>query len=282
MKRYTTLLLGALMVLSLISFAQVLLAQGLMVNPKRVVLDDRKRNEVVTLLNNGEDTASYTISFKHFEMLADGSFKDVDTTARNYRDADSLIRYFPLEVTLAPHESQTIKVRYMKPKSIVAGEYRSHLYFRAIERTKALESEVADTSKTVSLSLHAVFGLTIPVIIRNATDPSTVGLDGMTISAPDTAGKSTVTASIHRTGNESCYGSFKLDYLNNDGKVTELTVLKGVAVYVPLTARTVKLQFKIPDGVDMTTGTIRLEYQTLTDNPKETTLASAELPLKKG
>jgi P pilus assembly chaperone PapD len=282
MKRYTNLLLRAAVVLSLISSAQVLLAQGLMVNPKRIMLDDRKRNDVVTLFNTGDDTSSYIISFKHFEMLPDGAFKDVDTSVRNYVTADSMLRFFPLEVTLAPHESQTIKVRFMKPKDLAVGEYRSHLYFRSIDRTQSLEQKQSDTAKTISLSLHPIFGLTIPLIVRNGTIPAKVGLDGMTLSPIDTAGKVIVTASIHRSGDESCYGTFVLDYLNSDGKVTELTALKGVAVYAPLTSRTVKLQFKIPDGVDMTTGTLRLEYQTLTDNPKETTLASAELPLKKG
>ncbi|MEO6939757.1 MAG: hypothetical protein ABI444_06415 [Candidatus Kapaibacterium sp.] len=282
MRKHTFSLLGAVMVLSVFYTTNAFAQGSLMVNPKRLILDDRRRNDVLTLYNNGSDTTSYLISLKHFEMRQDGSFKDVDTLPRDYTSADSILRYFPLEVTLAPHESQAIKIRYMKPKDLASGEYRSHLFFQSIERVKSLEAARSDTDKTISLALHAVFGLSIPIIVRNETNSAKVGLDSLMVSAPDTSNKVIVTANLNRTGDESCYGSFIVNHIAKDGKVTELSSLKGLAVYVPLRTRKVAFQFKIPDGVDMTTGTLRLEYQTLTDNPKETTLASAELPLKKG
>ncbi len=63
--------------------------------------------------------------------------------------------------------SQAVHVRFMKPQNMGPGEYRSHMYFRAIEKAKALEQTAADTSQhTISLQLHPIFGLSIPIIVR--------------------------------------------------------------------------------------------------------------------
>ena len=48
------------------------------------------------------------------------------------------------------------------------GEYRSHLYFRAIPAEKPLgEKEVLKDTTSISIKLVPVFGITVPVIIRS-------------------------------------------------------------------------------------------------------------------
>ncbi len=284
MRRHIHSTFGTIMVLAILFLESGLFAQGsLMVNPKRIMLDDKKRSDVLTLYNNGDDTSSYSISFKHYEMKPDGSFKDVDTAKTAVLFCDSIVRYFPFEVTLAPHESQTVKIRFLKPKDLALGEYRSHLYFHPIERAKALEAQARDTAqKTVTLELHAIFGLAVPIIVRNQTTPAKVSMDNLKLSPLDTGGKVTLSAEIHRSGDESCYGSLLVKYKDKDGKETELSTVKGIAVYVPLLMRKVELRFAPPANMLTNGGSIKLEFQSLTDNPKETTLGSAELPLKKG
>ncbi len=267
------------------AFAPSAFAQGsLMVNPKRIVLDDRKRVDNVTLFNSGDDTTSFTISLLHYAMQEDGSFKELPDSVTTYASTycDSVIRFFPAQVTLPPHESQAIHVRFLKPMNLTSGEYRSHMYFRSLDRAQAIEQKVQDTSlHTISMELHPIFGISIPIIVRAGSSPATVTIDSVTVSAIDTGGNGTISAQLHRAGNESCYGSFIVKYRDAGGSETQVGLVKGIAVYVPLAMRRVAMAFKMPTGTDATTGSFRLEYQTLTDNPKEQVLAAAELAAKK-
>src|SRR5579872_6880489 len=102
-------------------------AQGsLMVNPKRIILSDRHRTDNITLFNSGKDTSSFLISLIHYEMREDGSLEEIPDSIATYRSTycDNLIRYFPMEVTLGPRESQAIHVRFLKPMNLPPGEYR--------------------------------------------------------------------------------------------------------------------------------------------------------------
>lgn len=278
------LALAAVAAAALLGIPHAARAQGsLMVNPKRITLDERDRNGNITLFNSGDDSASYVISLLHYAMREDGSFYQIPDSIHTYAATycDSVIRYFPLEVTLPPHESQAIHVRFMKPMDMQPGEYRSHMYFRAIEKAVAIEQKAVDTSQhTISLSLRPIFGISIPIIVRYKTTPAVVTMDSGYVSAVDTGGNGTVTALLNRSGNESCYGTLRVLFKDKSGTETQVGIVKGIAVYVPLPTRRVSVAFKMPKGVDPSTGTFRLEYQTLTDNPHEQVLASADLARK--
>ncbi len=143
---------------------------GLMINPKRIILDDRNRVGDITLFNSNSDSASYVISLTHLEMLETGGFFEVPDSVHTYDSTycDKDVRFFPEEVTLPPHQSQAIHVRFMKPMGLAPGEYRSHLYFRALEAAAPIEQQVQDSAKhTISLILRPIFGISIPLIVRN-------------------------------------------------------------------------------------------------------------------
>ncbi len=275
----------SLLLLALTITASTALAQGsLMVNPKRIILTDRQRIGDITLFNSGSDTSSFVISLVHYEMEESGKFDEIPDSVHTYASTycDSLIRYFPAEVTLPPHESQAVHVRFMKPMGMAPGEYRSHMYFRALERAAPIEEKARDTSQhTISLVLRPIFGISIPIIVRSGTSPATVTMDSASISAVDTAGRGTITALVHRNGNESCYGSLLVFYQAPDGTSTQIGIVKGIAVYVPLAARRVSVAFTIPKGTDYTKGSFKLEYQTLTDQPHEQIMAETEIAAAK-
>src|SRR5579872_2530103 len=199
------LITGAAVILLLLIEISSAFAQGaLMINPKRCVFEGNKRNDVVTLYNDGEDTTSYVISFKHYEMLQNGDFREIpDSVKSDLLYCDNMVKYFPKEVTLAPHAAQTVRLQVLKPKDLVPGEYRSHLYFRAVERAKALENKRNDTDKTITLSLKAIYGLAIPIIVRTGTTPAKVSLSELTLSPADTGGNAIFSVDINRIGNES-------------------------------------------------------------------------------
>jgi len=62
------------------------------------------------------------------------------------------------------------------------GEYRSHIYFRAVPNPKPLgEEEKKDTTK-FSVRLIPVFGITIPAIIRIGESNTQVSLSDLGFS----------------------------------------------------------------------------------------------------
>ncbi|MDB5152911.1 MAG: molecular chaperone, partial [Mucilaginibacter sp.] len=154
-------------------------AQGdLFINPKRIVFEGQKHFQEINLANIGKDTARYVISFIQIRMKEDGNFEQIEKPDSGQNFASKYLRIFPRMVTLAPKESQVVKVQVNQNSKLTDGEYRSHLYFRAVPKEIPLGESVAkdSTAKGVSVKLTPVYGISIPVIIRIGEDNTKVTL----------------------------------------------------------------------------------------------------------
>jgi hypothetical protein len=250
-------------------------AQSLMVTPKRLVFDDKHRTDVVKLYNNSDDTMSYSVKWKHFRMQEDGQYIEIDTVADSDRIADSFIRYFPPEVTLPPHSAQVVRLRFLKPSDLAPGEYRSHLAFTGIERSRPIEQQDTADNK-VRVRFNPIWGVSIPIIARNQTSAPIVTIDSVSFGMVDSGKRALVHANLNRTGGESSYGSIVVRYLNAAGEKKHLYLIKNVAVFPPLTTRKLGLLFPVPEGLNPASGKIVVDYQTATGQAEEQVLASAE------
>ena len=146
---------------------QHLFSQGdLLITPRRVVFEGNRENQEITLANTGTDTARYEISFVQYRMNVDGTFEIISEPDSGQFFADSYIRYFPRSVVLGPRESQVLRMQLRKTPGMEKGEYRSHLYFRAVPMQKPLgdEDPVIDTN-AIGIKLTPIFGISIPVIV---------------------------------------------------------------------------------------------------------------------
>ena len=142
-------------------------AQGdLLLMPRRIVFEGPKRYEEINLANTGKDTARYVVSLMHVRMKEDGSFEEITEPGAGENFADKYIRFFPHSVVLGPGESQVVKIQLNRSNELTAGEYRSHLYFRAIPNEMPLGQTSPATDSSISIKLVPVFGISIPVIIR--------------------------------------------------------------------------------------------------------------------
>jgi P pilus assembly chaperone PapD len=254
-------------------------AQGnLLITPRRVVFEGSKRAVDLNLANTGLDTATYAISLVQIRMKEDGGFETITEPDPGQLFADSYIRFFPRSVTLGPNEAQVVKVQVVKSNELVAGEYRSHFYFRAVPRQKPLGEEVKiqDTT-TISVQLIPVFGITIPVIIRIGESTMKVTLSGLAFQMMnDTIPR--LSMALNRSGNMSVYGDLAIDYISTQGKIIRVGIANGVAVYTPNTIRHFQINLNKVPGVDFQTGTLRVLYSASSD-VKPLRYAEAELPL---
>jgi len=251
---------------------------NLLITPRRVVFEGLVKTQELNLANTGKDTARYNVSIIQYRMNEDGSFVEITEPDPGQNFADKNIRFFPRSVTLAPNEAQVVKMQLTKTNTLTPGEYRSHVYFRAVPMEKALgEEEIRKDSSGISVQLIPIFGITIPVIIRVGESTTKVTLTDLAFEmANDTLPRLRMT--FNRSGNMSVYGDISVKYTSPEGKVTEVGVVKGIAVYTPNVSRRFQLDLKRLPEVDYRNGLLTIEYSTQSDaNPEK--LAKAELTL---
>ena len=273
------LFLSGVILLSLLSSNEVIAQGNLLIMPRRVVFEGPKKSEDLTLVNTGKDTAKYVVSIVQMRMKEDGSFETITKPDSGQYFADKYLRFFPRTVTLGPNETQLVKMQLTRTEKLSPGEYRSHIYFRAIPREKPLgETDVRkDTSSAVSIQLRPVFGITIPVIIRVGENTTKVKLSDLSLEiVKDTVPR--LKMMFKRTGNMSVYGDIAVDHISSQGKVTRVGMIKGIAVYTPITDRRFQFNLDKVAGVDWHSGKLHVVYEAPVD-VKAGKLAEAELLL---
>ena len=254
-------------------------AQGdLMVYPKRLVFEGSVKAFELNLANTGNDTARYNVSVIQYRMNEDGSFTEIKIPDEGQNFADKFLRFYPRSVLLGPKESQTIKVQLTRTNLLTPGEYRSHIYFRAIPNAKPLgEEEKRDTS-TLSIRLVPIFGITIPAIIKVGESDAKVSLSDLNFSMKnDTI--PLLEVKMNRTGNMSVYGELTATYTSTSGKKILVGKASGIAVYTPIPARRFILSLERNEKIDYHSGLLHVEYNSPSDT-KHIKFAEADLQLK--
>ena len=255
------------------------IAQGdLMIFPKRIVFDGSQKSQVLNLANSGKDTARYILSFVQIRMKEDGTFETITEPDPGQNFADKYLRIFPRNVVLPPNEAQTVKIQLINSNELQPGEYRSHLYLRAeAEKAPLGEEETMVNPSSISVKLVAIFGISIPVIIRSGESTSSVRISDVSFQ-PANDKKPAVKFTFNRSGNMSVYGDVSVDYISPEGKITPVGSAKGLAVYNPTTKRYVNLELNNNPGVDYHKGSLKVSYSY--DAAKDKKLAEESIVLR--
>lgn len=277
--KHVGLFISGLLFISLF-FTSGVMAQGnLLITPRRVVFDGGKKVQELNLANTGQDTAKYNVSIIQYRMKEDGSFQEITVPDPGQNFADKNIRFFPRTVTLAPNEAQVVKMQVDKMTQLAPGEYRSHVYFRAVPKVTALGAEEKKKDSTaVSVRLIPIFGITIPVIIRVGTSTTKVNLSDLKIDIVNDSTKR-LDITFNRTGNMSVYGDVKVMHVSPAGIETQVGVVNGIAVYTPNSIRKFRLDLDKKAKVDYHSGSLKVTYSAQSDAKPEK-FAEADLPLR--
>jgi hypothetical protein len=222
-------------------------AGDLLVAPTRIVLDGPRGAEVV-LNNIGSEPATYRISLELKRMREDGSLEEVpvDNATPEERSTLDMLFYSPRRVTLPPNQPQTIRLGVRPPEGLPDGEYRAHLLFRAVPDAVPVVPSDGQPARGVSISLTPIYGVTIPIIIRQGTLTATAGIANPRIVLGDV--NPVLQFDLTRQGNRSVYGEI-LVVRQGSGEV--LMQARGVAIYTERTARTVALPLSPEQAVAM-------------------------------
>ena len=203
-----------------------------------------------------------------FEKLPD------DDSSQNF--ADKNVRIFPRKVTLGPNEAQSVKLQVIKRNELKTGEYRSHLFFRALDQKPLGEEDTLKKETGIVIKMTPIFGISIPVIIQNGETSLNVTLSDAALEIDkDTIPNLKFT--FNRTGNISSYGDLTASFISNDGTVTQVGLIRGVAVYTPNDKRIFTLKLDRKPGIDFKNGKLKIVYSD--QSPGKIQLAEEEINL---
>jgi 3,4-dihydroxy-2-butanone 4-phosphate synthase len=254
----------SLAALALLLSSQLAFAD-LMLFPTRIVLEKNQRAAQVELINQGTTQATYRIQLVNRRMGENGEIIPVASAAPGENFAEPLIRFSPRQVTLEPGASQTVRIMLRKPADLAVGEYRSHLQFDRVADTAATSSVEAlnqPGEKAIGVSITALVGASIPVIVRQGDTEASVTLSDLSVVPPADAGADPMLAlQLNRSGNRSVYGDLAVNFTPKGGAAIELAKAGGVAVYVPNPIRKAKLPLKLPAGTVLSGGSLQLSFR---------------------
>ena len=277
--KLTAFICTLLAALSLLTSLNAYALAQLMVTPTRVVFEGNERTKQINLINNGADTGRFKISFVRKNMTAEGGIKVIEENEPGLY-SDEMVRFSPRLVTLAPGQSQTVRLMLRKKSGTADGEYRSHMLFQSLPDAAATDVKnlTSRNADSFSIQLIPVVGITIPVIVRQGELSADVSLSGFEIKQANTVkAQSTLSLQINREGNKSIYGDFRVYFTPKGGEPVVIAQLNGVAVYTSINSRMLDIQLQIPSGFSLSNGELHITY--LMPGKDETTGLIAESKL---
>lgn len=229
----------------------------LMLFPTRIVFDQQRAAQV-ELMNQGKTPETYRIRLVNRRMGPNGEFIAIDQPGPGEQFADALLRYSPRQVTIPPGGSQIVRILLRKPEGLASGEYRSHLQFDRVAEASGASS-VEDLARRgpqgVGVSIQALVGASIPVIVRQGDTQARLGLAELAVQP-----SGLLSFEMRREGNASVYGDLLATFTTTAGVTFEVARAGGVAVYVPNASRHVQLPLQLPAGKALPAGTLKLAF----------------------
>ena len=232
--------------------------------PTRIVLEKNQRAAQVELMNNSTTAETYRITLVNRRMSETGEFISIETPGPGDQFADAFLRYSPKQVTVPPGGSQTVRILVRKPADLAPGEYRSHLEFnRVADTTSASSIDQARNpdDKTIGVTITALVGASMPIIIRHRDTQASVTLSEMVLRPAGRDSGPALDFQINRSGTRSVYGDLTVTFTPKAGKPVDLSKANALAVYTPNALRRVRMPLQVPPGTVLAGGTLSLSYR---------------------
>ncbi len=278
-KRLTAFICSLVGVLSIVTSFNASALGQLMVSPTRIVFEGNERTKQINLINNGAESGRFKISFVRRNMTSTGKVEAVEENEPGMY-SDEMVRFSPRLVTLAPGQSQTVRLMLRKKSGTVDGEYRSHMLFQSLPDPASSDVSKLSSEKAESLSIKLipVVGITIPVIARQGNLNAKVSLSDFEIKQANTVKPhSVLSLTMNREGNKSTYGDFRVYFTPKGGIPVVVGRINGVAVYTSTDARTLDIQLQTPSGFSLSNGELHVVYLKPGEDEKTGLIAEARL-----
>jgi hypothetical protein len=205
------------------------------VSPTFVLFDDEAATKAISVENTSPRKLVVRISLVDLRMLPGGKMVHADTSVADEHFADGMVRYSPRELVLEPGRSEVVRFQVPPCVNRPAGEFRTHVLVQQVPDVSALAVSPFAPTDGVSVDAQAVFGVAIPIIIRQGALLAAVRITGARLENL-LDGAPSLALSIERSGARSVRGALSI-LLDGD----EIDRYEGVAIYAPATRRDLSL-----------------------------------------
>ena len=279
--RITSSLLTATLFLALLVLtpaSQALAVSTLMVNPIRVVFEDRQRSATVSLANTDPEPVTYRISLVTMRRDAEGTLREVTEESDTEKLTKSLIRFSPRKATIEPHSRQIVKLMVRKPSGLPAGEYQTRLKFLPVhDENRAKKS---DDSQGPRVKVDLIVAVTIPVIVQHGdlnvqVEPKSFALMPLSQAPSGLAAR----INLSRSGDCSAFGDVVVKYLEGGGKARMVGKAQSMGFYFPETSRDLILPLEGISDDQQKGGRYRVEFHPSTQKKGSSAVTSKEFNL---
>lgn len=233
---------------------------GVLIAPTRLVFEGSERHGEFVLVNKGDTSERYRVSVVNRRMSPEGRIVEAPEPLPDERFADGMIRLAPRVVVLPPDEPQTVRILVRKPADLPRGEYRSHLLIEQVPEAPPPAAVAGrEDPRGISLHLTAIYGITVPVIVRNGHLRAHATLSDFAFRVDD--GVPRFHFRIDRQGERSFYGDLEVHYEAPGEEPRVVGRANGVAIYTPNQSRSVALELDFPRGQIPQHGRLTVEYR---------------------
>lgn len=238
--------------------------------PTRVLFEDRDRFEEVILLNTGDETRTYDMSWEFFRMI-EGSSKSmqerVDGPITDF-DLSEYVVFTPRRVTLPPKGRQKIRLALRRPGEVPIGDYRAYLRFSPVFEQVSQEDPIQGQSAAVNFR----YRFAIPVIFQSGDLDVVAKIQNMTFERNEKNGKLLAKINISRSGVHSALGHLFV----YDGQGDVIGEISNAHVYSEVGNREMKVLLSTEN---LSGQTVTVEYRHY-DKDKNIVFDRREFPVQ--
>ncbi len=181
---FKQIIAGSVLAASVLASVAAYADASIMMFPQNVKFEKGQKTATVTLLNRGDATGLYELSFIDKFMTEDGGLVDWDEKEKGSKAPWTLAnkaRFSPRRVQLAPGQSQIIKIALRPRGKVDEKEYASHLKILVADGNidKKLDEDLlgADGQKNeAKVAVQTRQAMAIPVIWKNTTEAAKTSL----------------------------------------------------------------------------------------------------------
>jgi P pilus assembly chaperone PapD len=216
---------------------------SLFIYPTLVMFSGNQRSAEVTIANRGDETGTFEIGWTDMSMTEKGSLIGHDQPTE--WSMQPFVRYSPRRATLAPSESQVIKIALRPNESAVEREYYSHMRVVTIN-SGAPEADAPEgqaTPQAPSVAIKARTAIAIPVIWRNSRSEPALAFESVTLDYETNA----IAVAVRRDGLLSVRGFLHVLDLDSEGELVPLAESVPLIMYPSIERRVVSVP--LPEGL---------------------------------
>lgn len=229
-----------LVLLMMTGYSVAYAATILFVSPTRINLNERHKVEIINVSNTSDVSRTYKISLQDLAMTEKGT----TTLSDNFPySAKKMVRFFPREFTIAPGQSQVIRVMARISADTPDGEYHVHIKF--FEDGKA-QGAPPESAQGVSMRASMAYSTMLPITISKGKIETQIGWTGPEVTKSTTPGNYHFKTMLTRSGNGQGRAYLDMIYVPASGQEIQIGKRRLSYVYREIDKVNYAFDFKLP------------------------------------